>query len=50
VKSRISDNQFDAKAEFPNCCPVYDCPEDAEIIYKNKKGAKKSSRKLKGEE
>jgi len=44
------DDQFDAEAEFPSCCPVYDCPEDAEIIYKNKKGAKKSPRKLEGEE
>ena len=39
-------------AEFPSCCPVYDCPEDAEIVYKNKKGAKssKSPRTLEGEE
>merc|ERR1712095_102961 len=44
------DEQFDAEAEFPSCCPVYDCLEDAEIIYKNKKGAKKSPRKLEGEE
>ena len=38
--------------EFPSCCPVYDCPEDAEIVYKNKKGAKssKSPRTLEGEE
>ena len=46
------DDQFDAEGEFPSCCPVYDCPEDAEIVYKNKKGAKssKSPRTLDGEE
>jgi len=44
--------EFDTEAEFPGCCPVYDCPEGAEIVYKEKKGAKtnKSPRKLDAEE
>jgi len=52
------DDQFDPEGEFDStedtfsCCPVFDCPEDAEIVYKNKKGAKsdKSPRKLDDEE
>merc|ERR1711902_54469 len=48
------DDQFDAQGEFDatadtaSCCPVYDCPEGAEIVYRNKKGAKsnKAPRKL----
>ena len=36
----LLEDQYDQKAEFPECCPVYDCTEGAEIVYKNKAGVK----------
>jgi len=26
-------DQYDVKDDFPNCCPVYDCAEGADITY-----------------
>merc|ERR1712113_1380250 len=38
---QIVEDQYDAKAEYPTCCPVYKCPEGTEITYKNKAGNNK---------
>ena len=42
---QIVEDQYDAKAEYPTCCPVYECPEGTEITYKNKAGNNKKSPK-----
>lgn len=33
---KILEDEFDAKKNFPDCCPKYDCEEGIEIIYENK--------------
>lgn len=43
---QLVEDAYDAEAEYPDCCPVYDCPEGTEIIYQEKAGAKQSPRKL----
>ena len=53
---QLIEDQYDAEAEFPACCPVYDCLEGIEITYKNKAGVtkeksgEKKPRKLSEEE
>lgn len=34
----LLEDQFNKTLAFPNCCPVYDCLEDAEITYVVKNG------------
>ena len=26
-------DEYNVTAGFPDCCPIYDCEEDAEIVY-----------------
>ena len=26
-------DEYDVEKEFPDCCPIYDCSEGAEIVY-----------------
>ena len=40
---QLLEDQYDAKGEYPNCCPIYECPEGIEITYKNKAGSNKKS-------
>lgn len=40
------EDQFDTEADFPACCPVYDCPEGTEVFYVQKAGSEKAPRKL----
>jgi len=37
--------EFDATEDKLSCCPVFECEEGAEIVYKNKKGAEKKTSK-----
>lgn len=30
---QILKEDFDPKAEFPDCCPKYDCEEGIEVVY-----------------
>lgn len=39
---KLVEDKFNVSEEFPTCCPVYDCEEGAEIIYKSKAGANKT--------
>lgn len=38
-------DQYDIKKDYPDCCPVYDCEESADIVYfsKTKKEQPRSS-------
>jgi hypothetical protein len=45
-------DEFDPKAEFPDCCPKYDCEEGIEIVYVSANKTKeepKTIEKAKGE-
>jgi len=47
-------NEFDEKADFPNCCPVHDCEDENAVVYVktarfNEKGEDISRRKPKGQ-
>jgi len=33
---KVLEGEFDAKKDFPDCCPKFDCEEGIEIIYENK--------------
>ena len=35
---KLVEDKFDVKADFPDCCPVFDCEEGAQIVYKKKGG------------
>ena len=35
---KLLKDEFDPKAEFPDCCPKYDCEEGVEVAYVTPKG------------
>jgi hypothetical protein len=46
---QLLQDQYDTEAEFPGCCPVYDCAEGADIVYQEKAGSNKKSPKKLGQ-
>jgi hypothetical protein len=42
-------DEFDPKAEFPDCCPKYDCEEGIEIVYISAKNKEEPKQALKAE-
>ncbi|XP_040567774.1 uncharacterized protein [Lepeophtheirus salmonis] len=39
---KLMKEDTDTTAPFPECCPVYDCEEDTEVIYANPPKSKKN--------
>ena len=42
---KLLKEDFDPKAEFPDCCPKYDCEEGVEVSYVTPKGKEDSKPK-----
>ena len=42
----LLEDAYSTEADYPDCCPVYECQEGVEIVYKKKAGSSKKPRRL----